>query len=226
MVDDLSNTMKEIRDLKRRIRRLESTLMLQNAAISEGGLRVVSSDPGLVVQGLLTVSGLEVVDGELQITGTLTVEGPANVTGNTTIGGTLDITGSTTISGDLDTTGQLHVMGASTLEDTLTVNAPGEIVVGAITLNPSANGGSVKFTGGPEVYATGGELDLYSTSTGAFINLNGTSAKINGPGLIAVIIGSSGIQLVGLPTKNSVDANGATPGTVWSDTSGNIFRVI
>lgn len=135
----------------------------------------------------------------LELVGELVAEGPWSFKGDGKI------------SGDVDLTGSLAVL------------AGGLIKVGNITLDPSSNGGSMKFSGGPEVYAAGTTLSLYSGAlNGGHIDLGPAFAQINGGGARYLEVNPTGFRLVGIPAKTGT---GLTPGLPWIDPDGTIYRI-
>lgn len=237
MAYDLNDLWGWIQRLVRRVERLESGAMLENASITNGRLRIISGTLRVDSGGRLEVVGTVQIDGTTTVTGTFNVSGPWNLTGNGTITGATSISGNVTITGDLTlagsgkfTSGNVRIEGGRVYVGAggnliVIDGATGKITAGSLTIDPASNGGSVKFAGGPEVYASEGMLSLYSTSGGAFAEL-GSVAKLSGPGTRWVEVNGSGFTLVGLPTRASSLARGAAVGTVWSDTSGNLYRVI
>lgn len=135
----------------------------------------------------------------LELVGELDAEGPWSFKGKGKI------------SGDVDLTGSLAVL------------AGGRIRVGNITLDPSSNGGSVKFSGGPEVYAAGTTLSLYSGAlSGGFIDLGPGFARVNGGGARYLELTPTAFRFVGIPAKTGT---GLTPGLPWIDPDGTIYRI-
>lgn len=225
MLRDLSDAWGWLQRILRRLDRVESGAMLENASITNGRLRIIGGtlrvDSGGSVQivGTLSIDGTTTVTGSFKVTGPWRLEGDGTITGNVVGTGTLtwngpwNLNGAGKIAGNTDLTGDLNVTGG------------GKIKAGNVTIDPSSNGGSVKFGSGPEVYAAGGELSLYS-GIGSFVTLNGSSAKLNGPGARWLEVTSAAIRAVGLPTILRANANNAVVGTVWADASGNLFRVV
>ena len=118
-----------MRELVKRVRRLEAGSPLGNSSITKGGLRIASQE-GLTVEGSARVSGVLAVTGTENVSGTLNVTGP------------LTVTGATALNGNTTINGTLAVKGAATLENNLTLTGTnGKIRVGAATLGPSAAGG-------------------------------------------------------------------------------------
>lgn len=212
MVDDLSDAWAEIRALKKDIERLKAVNPLEAASVTSGRVRFIGGELRIDSGGRLIIEGTLSVDGVTTVTGSFTVSGPWNLTGNGTITGNVTISGTVQLTGNMTVTGNINVTGA------------GRVTIGAMTLDPSSNGGSLKFSGGPEVYASGGTLALYSTSSGAFIEL-GSTAKINGPGARYIEINSTGFQFVGLPTKTAA-STGLPAGAGYFDASNYLFKVV
>jgi hypothetical protein len=225
MLRDLSDAWGWLQRIIRRLDRVESGAMLENASITNGRLRIIGGtlrvDSGGSVQivGTLSIDGTTTVTGSFKVTGPWRLEGDGTITGNVTGTGTLtwngpwNLNGVGKIAGNTDLTGDLNVTGG------------GKIKAGNVTIDPSSNGGSVKFGSGPEVYAAGGELSLYS-GIGSFATLNGAMAKVNGPGAKWLEITSSAIRLIGLPTISRSSANMATVGSIYVDSGGSLYRVV
>jgi len=200
MVDDLSSVMSELAQMKRDIRKLKSSLRLEAAAIDEGGLTVISDNPGLVVQGLLRVTGVEIVSGELQLTGELTVNGPWTLAGNG------DITGNVDLIGDMDVTGDVNVTGA------------GRVKVGSnLTLNPATSGGAIEF-GSSDIVESGGALVISRGSYSVALQPSGIQITAGGH---TVRVSSSGIQLLGIPT---ISGTGLPTDAVGIDSGGYLYK--
>ena len=119
-----------MRELVKRIRRLETGSPLGNSSITKGSLRIASAE-GLIVEGSAKVTGT------LAVTGILNANGTVTLTGTVGISGPLDITGNTTLSGDLtvDSAGQITVAGAAPMVLGIAANGyPGiEFPVGRLT---------------------------------------------------------------------------------------------
>jgi len=201
MVDDLSSN-DYIRRLVDRVRRLEAALSLESASISEGGLRVISSDPGLRVEGLLTVTGTFVLSGGATITGTLAVNGPWTLAGNG------DITGNVDLIGDMDVTGDINVTGG------------GRVKVGSnMVLNPASSGGAIEF-GSSDIVESGGALVI---SRGSYsVALQPSGIQITAAGF-TISLTSSGIRLSGIPT---VSGSGLPTNALFVDESGYIQKAL
>ena len=192
-----------LQDLVRMVRR-EALAALQNSSIGRKGIRFYDGGRALFQGG----GGVEVQEGGfIDLDGDLTGTGLIDWLGNMILRGTL------------------NVVGASALGATLTVTNGGEIVLGNMTLTPSSNGGSVKFAGGPEIYADGPNLNLYAASGGAWLELGPTEARLFGPGVEHLRVTNTGFQMVNLPTKTAA-ATGLPAGVLHADPNGNLYRII
>lgn len=224
MPDDLSDAWAEIRALKKDIERLKAANPLEAASVTNGRLRFIG--------GLLLIDS----GGTLTVVGHLNGEGDFVWNGPWALKGAGEITGDVSVTGDLELLddgvfrsenvriedGKIYVGAGGNL--IVIDGATGKITAGSLTIDPASNGGSVKFAGGPEVYASGAMLALYSSSAGSFIEL-GSTAKINGPGARWIEINSTGFQFVGLPTKTTTET-GFPAGSPWFDSSGYMYRVV
>lgn len=220
-VDHPGDLEQEVAKLSREVRRL-AKMTLQNASIGHGGLRVYDGggitieNGGLSVTGTATIVGVLTGDGQFIWTGPVTISGPATISGATDITGATEITGALTIAGDTDITGDV------TLTGDITVSASGRIKVGGMTLDPSTNGGTISFSGGKSIHAASSALGMYFGSSQVVLNAGG--ASLIGPG--CSFIAGTVPRIGSLPTIPRASANNAVIGTVWSDTSGNLHRVV
>lgn len=239
MARNLADAWSWIEKIVRRLSRLESGAMLENASITSGRLRIiggtlrVDSGGSLIVVGTMSIDGTTTVTGNFKVTGPWTLEGNGTITGNVTIAGNVSATGEWTqigewhLNGDGSITGDVDITGILTLMSELRVSNAGKITVGSMTLDPTTRGGSVKFAGGPEVYASGTALSLYSGAlNGGSVDLSPGLGKLSGGGARWVEVTAASIRAVGLPTILRANANNAVVGTVWADTLGNLFRVV
>jgi len=208
MADDLSDVYAELRRLQERVRVLETANPLEASSITNGRVRFIG--------GLLRVDS----GGRVEIVGTLQIDGTTNITGTTTVTGTFKLEGPWSLKGNGDITGTVTVTGD------INVTGSGRIKVGNMVLDPSSNGGSMKFSGGPEVYASGQTLSLYSGAlNGGSVDLSPGLAKVSGGGARWFEVNSTGFQMVSMPTKTSASVGGLPAGVVHADAAGNLFRV-
>lgn len=203
-------------DLIRTIHRIAKAT-IQNASIGRAGIRVYDGgwirieDGGLSVTGTADVSGYLDITGRLQGSGNFAWSGPVNLTGVTTVTGPLTVDGSWDLNGNGEIRGNVTVLSG------------GRLKVGNMIIDPSG-GGSISFPGGAVVDADPG---------GGVRMTQGTNRVYVGPGLVSLQYGSrtiaisaSGQRMSGMPTTPSSLAGGASPGSVWSDTSGQLYRVV
>ncbi len=221
--DDLSDVYAELKELKRQIRQLATAAPLGNSSITRGGLRVASAE-GLTVQAVaggiaMRVTGTEVVDGTLRVTGTFEIPGQTDLTGDVDITGATQITGPLTIAGATDITGDVELTGD------LNVVSTGRVNIGAMILDPSAHGGEINFGSGRKIYVAAGVIGVYNGTDGQMV-INSSGASINNGGSVAFRAVDAGPQIGGLPTVNRTTIGNPPIGTVWSDTSGNLFRAV
>lgn len=194
-----------VKKVNRFMSRFHSGANLENSSITNGRMRFIGGTLRVDSGGRVEIVGTLQIDGTTVVNGQFKIEGPWTFNGDGTIAGKVSITG------NQDVTGSIRVL------------AGGRIQVGAITLDPSSNGGSMKFNGGPEVYAAGTTLSLYSGAVnGGFVELGAGSARINGGGARFIEVTPTGFRLVGIPTKTGT---GLTPGLPWIDPDGTIYRI-
>jgi hypothetical protein len=217
--DNLNDS--QIPEILRRLERLERATPMNNAAIGRGGFEVYDggvinvSNGGLNVTGTATITGTLQADGTITFTGTLTQSGPSTFTGDTKLNGPTHINGAT------DITGTFSVEGATTLKGDMTLTT-GKIKAGAITIDPSANSGSVLFSTGAKLANYGAGLAMQLGSSVAGVTSNGVS--LGTPS--ANIITSESDGMTGITGKLQVGnlPNSAIKANVYVDANGNFFR--
>lgn len=148
-----------------------------------------------------------------------------HVEGSGKVSGWWIVTGVLRVVGSLQMLGNMIVEGIMTLTGEIIVAAGGKIQLGTMTLTPSSNGGAVKFADGPEIYADGPTINIYSTSGGAWLELGPTEARLFGPGVEHLRITNTGFQMVNLPTKTAA-ATGLPVGVLHVDSNGNLYRIV
>jgi cytoskeletal protein CcmA (bactofilin family) len=224
-----------LKELERRIKRLERANPLSASSLGRGRMRFYDGSELLIENGALnvtgsaTISGVLNVSGQTNLSGQVSVTGPMNITGTTTIGGNTNITGElnvtgpttldgitdiggdTTVSGLLDVTGPmstkgtLSVEGVTTLQNDLNVTSGGKIKAGNLEIEP-ANGGQINFTGG----------SLSAGQFGALLN-NLTAVELQAP---TVKLNTSNVNINSLPSK---PASELTP--IGIDSAGRLHRI-
>lgn len=197
----------EIQRIWRELRRVAKAT-LNNGSIGGAGLRVYGGGEIRFEQG----GGVRILgDGYIDIDGDLTGAGDLSWTGPWNLSGLGTVTGDVAWSGDLNLTGNITVLPG------------GKIQVGDMIIDP-ADGGKVIFPNDAIVQADPG---------GGIRMIQGLNRVYVGSGLVSMQYGSrtialsaSGQRMDGLPTTPSSLANAAPVGTIWSDTSGQLFRVV
>jgi hypothetical protein len=199
LLRNLSDVWGWIERLIRRIDRLESGANLENSSITNGRMRFIGGILRLDSGALLELIGQWRFSGNGAITGDVVAEG------KWTQNGTWEFNGNGKIYGDVE------VLGG------------GRIRVGQIVLNPAVNGGTIEI-GGHTIFASGNVLSI-THSGGAQVVLNASGATLIGGGK-SFSLQSTGASLTGLPTISRAAANNATIGSVYVDTSGQLYRVV
>lgn len=198
----------------KRFAALEAQAPVGSTSITKPGSRLrVESDGGILAK--------EVAGGAPAIS----VEGRQNVSGQLDGDGTFDWDGPAFIRDTLDVEAETTLRALVTLMADLVLSTGGKITSGNVVIDPSDSGGSVKV----------GNLRILVTGTGVNISANGHQIVFNTSGISIVTAGGKSIimqnspsafQFGGLPTIPRANANNATVGTVYSDASGNLSRVV
>lgn len=235
--DLLETDLRELRDL---VRQLATQAPVGYTQVTEGNFDIMSEE-GLRVIGTALIAGVLDVLGKISVRGLgiLEVLSLIDLLGSMRVRGGGDIT----LDGGKIQTGNIRIedgkiyVGDNIVIDSATNTirigqdividgATGVIRIGEMILDPSENGGTIKFPRGGEVYAADGALSLYSSSTGAYVTLAGDAAEIHGPGLHWIRIDNDGIQFVGLGTITETDSGGHKPGAMFVLPSGRARRVV
>ena len=196
-----------LKDILRRLYRLERQSMLAHSAIGREGLEVYDGGWIRILNGGLQVIGTATISGVLDVTGTFNASGNNNLsgtnslTGPTTVSGTLDITGDTTVAGNFEIIsgglfksgtveirpdgsadfGTLNIESDGTLNVNNDVNVltDGIINVGTnMKLTPSDDGGAMVFQDGSKVSSVGGTVQVKSSSPGVGLTAGLNTASI------------------------------------------------
>lgn len=252
--DNLNDS--QIPDILRRLARLETASPVNNTAIGRGGIEVYDggvinvSNGGLNVVGSGTFTGTLYANGTVAFTGNFTQSGPSTFTGDTKlngpthINGATDITGNTTVTGDFKVTGPTHLEGATDIKGTLSVEGAttlkgdmtlttGKIKAGGMTVDPSASGGSVVFSGGGGVQGTSGTTALKGAgNAGVLTNTNvnlfaGATALDVTPTLVTI---TGPATVTGNLNANAAITNGGMPTTtiaanMYASASNTFYKV-
>lgn len=153
-IDDQGDVWRELREMKRKIARLESGSMLENSSITRGRMRFIGGLLRVDSGGRVEIVGTLAVEGSSQFVGPVTISGQLNVTGPTTVTGEFTLDGPWTINGDGDITGDVDVTGD------LEVLGGGRIKVGNVVLTPG-NGGRITIgTGSSQIIIDPSQLKV------------------------------------------------------------------
>lgn len=199
MADDLSSN-GAFREVLDRLRILETTVMLQNAAVTEGRLRFIG--------GLLRVDS----GGRVEIVGTLQIDGTTNVTGSFNMTGTVDMEGNVTITGPLTVEGLWDLTGDGTIAGNVEVTGDMKTVDGGRIIVSGPDGDTV-LTESKMIFGNGSEVASYSTS----------GVGINSPGLI--MLNGNGLGFLGIATQTA-SASGLPVNALGITPLGIVFRVV
>lgn len=228
MARNLADAWSWIDKIVRRLSRLESGAMLENASITSGRLRIiggtlrVDSGGSVIIVGTLSIDGTSTVTGTFKVTGPWRLEGDGVITGNVSITGNVTSTGTLTQNGPWNLNGAGKIAGNVDVTGILALLGGGKINVGGMVIDP-AGGGSVAFPGGAKLDADpGGGIRLTVGTNRVFVGANLVSMQM---GSRSISISASGIQMSGLDTIPSSLAGGASPGTIWTD-GNEFFRVV
>lgn len=200
----------ELAAVTRRLSTVETQSPLGHSSVSKGRTRFIG-ERSLVVEGSAEVIGVLYGDGSIQWTGPATFDGDVDITK------TLDVSADTTLGGDLT------ISGLAQLLSDLVVQAGGKITVGNMTIDPTISGGAITFANGGQVFTDGSTIQVYLGN--GVVQVSNAEAKLQLGGVM-VRLTAGGIQMGGLPTRTRALANNAVVGTVWSDPSGNLYRVV
>lgn len=218
-----------VKDILRRLYRLERQSMLAHSSIGREGLEVYDGGWIRILNGGLQVIGTATISGVLDVTGTTNLQGQTSVTGPMEISGTTNITGNTNILGELNVTGPTTLDGITEIGGQTTVAADFEITTGGLfksglttieptgkaifgdfVIDPSSNKlidspAGWLFTNGPD------SIGLASSLTSS-VNLDSTRAELNYGGASPSLMKASNgrVDLAALKTwiNGEVEASG------------------
>ncbi|WP_431863030.1 hypothetical protein [Microbacterium algeriense] len=216
MADDLSDAFREIRELKRQVKRLQAARPLENASITNGRVRFVGGTLRVDSGGRVEIVGTLQIDGTTTVTGSFKVTGPWRLEGDGTI------TGNVTGTGTLTWNGPWNLNGAGKIQGDVQVLGAGKLRVGNMVLDPTVSGGAIAFANGAQVFTDATTIQVYKGNGVA--QISDTEAKLQVGGLAIRIVGGN-VQFLGLPTRSRANANNAVVGSIWSDGT-NVYRVV
>lgn len=192
MADDLSDAFKEIRELKREVRRLQNARPLENSSVTNGRMRFVGGLLRIDSGGRVEIVGALQVDGATVATGTFRIEGPWTFTGNGTISGNVNITGTLTQNGTWAFNGNGTVTGD------MNVTGGGRVKVGTMTLDPSISGGAMTFGNGAQVFTDSTTIQVYKGN--GVVQVSDTEVKMQLGGT-AIRLLSGRVLVTGMATR-------------------------
>ncbi|MFL0411071.1 M23 family metallopeptidase [Microbacterium paludicola] len=202
-VDDQSDVWRELRQMKKEIKRLQSSSMLENASITRGRFRVIGGQILVDSGGNLTIVGSFDLTGSADITGDVEISGPTSVTGP------FDVTGTTSLSGDTTVDGHMNVTGGGKI----TVGSGDDVVILDSTFeSPRINFGSA------QIQSATGESFTFTMGTDVVYFINGTirvpalSSPPSGTSTRYVVADALG-NFYSAPAGGPVPGEGGDPGT-------------
>lgn len=241
-----------LKDLERRIRRLERANPLSSSSLGRGRMRFYDGSELLIqngalnvtgtatISGVLDVSGRTNLKGQVSVTGPMEISGTTNITGNTNIMGELNVTGPTTLDGITDIggnttiSGLLDVTGNTTLSGELDVTGNTTISGQLDVTGPMATKGTLSVEGvttlkndlnvteGGKIKA--GNLEI-EPAAGGQINFSGGSLSVGLGGLL--LNHTQGIKLFAPVVEISTQRKPASELTpLGVDSNGGIYRII
>lgn len=229
----------ELRDLRDRIRDLETGIPLQNASVSAGRLRFIGGLLRIDSGGRLEVVGSATIDGSTNVTGTFVLTGAGwRIVGSGTIEGPTTVTGTLKVDGDTRITGTLGLEGDIALTGNMGIADGGRFVAGDVVIEEdkvTVGGGDSPATLQDSAlsFQTGGRVEADATNAGIRMSVGankvyvGTGAVAMQLGGRAFIVTATGFTFAGLdtiPKSQTLDANPI--GSLYVDPSGKPYRVI
>lgn len=223
-----------LRDLDRRLRKLEAGAPMNNAAIGRSGMEVYDggainiSNGSFYLNGTGSVAGVLSVSGTLPVTGGLIVSGTERITGNWHLDGVGDVAGTMTVTGGLIVEGKQRVTGSLEVSGDLTVTGPtklnGKTDIGGNTAvdgtldikGKSTLQNDLTVTGGGKISAGGVTLDP-SRFNGGIVFSNGSYLAGTSNGAQLVHGGGRGAVTV---SENQADMGVTGGGAVFAHSGG------
>lgn len=221
MADDLSDALKDIRELKQAVQRLQAARPLENASVTNGRVRFVGGTLRVDSGGSVVIVGTLSIDGTSTVTGEFKVTGPWRLEGNGTITGNVSITGNVTSMGTLTQNGPWNLNGAGTIAGNVTQTGDTS-QRGNVTVN---SGGKITVQGG------GGNVVLDSSFSAPRMQLG--SAQIDGGassftftvGAQVIYFFENTIRIPGMASKAASTVPGGFVGAVHVDSAGKFWRL-
>lgn len=221
MARNLSDTASWIDKIVRRLSRLESGAMLENASITSGRLRIIGGTLRVDSGGSVVIVGTLSIDGTTTVTGSFKVTGPWRLEGDGTITGNVSITGNVTSTGTLTQNGPWNLNGAGTIAGNVTQTG-NTTQKGTVAVN---GGGKIVVQGG------GGDVVLDSSYSSPRILL-GDGNIVGGAASFTFSVGSqtvyffeNTIRIPGMASKAASSVPGGFVGAVHVDSAGKFWRL-
>lgn len=243
-----SSLLAELRDLKDRVRRLETGIPLQNSSVTQGRLRFIGGQLLIDSGGQLAVVGTASVNGSMTVSGTFLLTGSGwRIVGSGSIEGPTTVIGTLRVDGDTRFTGNLSLEGDIALTGNMGIAAGGRFTAGDVTIEEdevTVGGGSSPATlrDGALSFATGGKVEA-DTSVGgarlsagtAVVNVGAVASIRKGPSSVIVstdsvtvnAAGGGDIDMIGsvrIPGIPFIAGTGLPLNTLLVDTSGYLAR--
>jgi len=233
-----------MRDILRRLSRLENASPLSSSSIGRGRMRFYDGSVLLIENGALQVTGTATISGVLDVSGRTNLKGQVSVTGPMTISGTTTITGNTSITGELVVTGPTtldgitDIGGDTTITGDLDVNGPATVNGKMDIKGPTTISGKLDVTG---AMATKGTLSVegvttlkndLNVTTGGKIKAGNLEIEPANGGQInfsggAIAVGSFGMLIThtnGVSLSSGTKPSGTQP-NCYMDISGKVYRI-
>ncbi|KWR73335.1 hypothetical protein RN04_03575 [Arthrobacter sp. W1] len=184
-----------VKDILRRLYRLERQSMLSHSSIGREGLEVYDGGWIRILNGGLQVIGTATISGVLDVTGTFNASGVNNLSGENHLTGPTDVAGNfEIIAGGLFKAGTVEIrpdgsadFGTLNIESdgTLNVHNDVNVLTGGIInvgtnmqLTPSDDGGAMVFQDGSKVSSVAGTVQVKSSSPGVGLTAGLNTASI------------------------------------------------
>ncbi|KAB1867342.1 hypothetical protein [Microbacterium algeriense] len=227
MADDLSDALREIRELKKAVQRLQAARPLENASVTNGRLRIIGGTFQVDSGGSVIIVGTLSIDGTTTVTGTFKVTGPWRLEGNGTI------TGDVSITGNVTSTGTLTQNGALTQNGQWTLNGAGTIAGNVTQTGDTNQRGNVTVNSGGKITVQGGGGNVVLDSSFSAPRMQLGSAQIDGGassftftvGAQVIYFFENTIRIPGMASKAASTVPGGFAGAVHVDAAGKFWRL-
>lgn len=213
--------------LLRRVEELEQLLRsnpLRSASVSRGITEFRDDSTLLITDSNMRVVGVAYVSGRLEGEGTLSWSGQALLDGPVEITDTLDVLAATRLRGETTIEGLARLLSELVVEGKITAGnvrieggriyvgvggaqvvidgATGQIISGALTIDPTADGGAVLFSNGSKMYSNVTAIGLRKGNSAVTIGDTLAGILVGGK---ALTVTEDGIALTGIREVSSTD---------------------